>query len=259
MIKYYVARGQLRYTSLPMNNLVIEIDAISQMALKTMQAILARDSEAQKIMDDDTGPLTLASALSDFFQTAATLESDECYMDSDDFSEFGEYGFDLLDRLDFLVRKLEIMDQRDNISRVVPSLAVWLARRDAIIDNLQGTADGFAMLVNGLNEPQDLAEMCQIMEEVIDAASEKLQMDKDKSNEWRPWRIINLNSGIAATRSLDPELMEHTFEKLGRRLPYDMPDFVADGKRQMAVQNVPEAVSAVMNRYAEKWSIKPSH
>jgi hypothetical protein len=97
------------------------------------------------------------------------------------------------------------------------------------------------------------------MEEVIEAAAEELQMDDDRSNEWRPWRVINLNSGIAATRSLDPELMERTFEKLGRRLPYDMPGFFADGKRQMVVQNVPEAVSTVMNRYAEKWSGKPPH
>jgi hypothetical protein len=242
-----------------MNNFVIEIDAISQLALRIMQAILARDAEAQKIMNDEDGPLTLASALSDFFQISAALESDESYMDSDDLTEFGSHGLDLLDRLDFLVRKLEIMDQRDNVSRVHSSLAVWLARHDAIIDNLKGAADGFGMLVNGLNEPQDLAEMCQIMDEVIEAASEKLQMDEDKSDVWRPWRVINLNSGVAATRSLDPELMERTFEKLGRRLPYDMPDFLADGKRQMIVQDVPEAVSAVMNRYAEKWSSKPSH
>ena len=242
-----------------MNKLVIEIDAISQLSLEIMQAILARDTEAQKIMNDEDGPLALASALSDFFQIAASLESDESYMDSDDLTEFGSYGLDLLDRLDFLVRKLEIMDQRDNVSRVLPSLAVWLARRDAIIDNLQGTADGFGILVNGLSEKQDLADMCQIMEEVIEATSETLQMDEDRSNEWRPWRIINLNSGIAATRSLDPELMEHAFEKLGRRLPYDMPGFFADGKMQMVAQNVPEAVSAVMNRYAEKWSSKPPH
>ena len=242
-----------------MNNLVIEIDAISQLALEIMQAILARDAEAQKIMNDEDGPLALASALSDFFQIAATLESDEGYMDPDELTEFGSYGLDLLDRLDFLVRKLEIMDQRDNVSRVIPSMAVWLARHDAIIDNLTGAADGFAILVNGLGETQDLAEMCQIMDEVIEAASEKLQMDEDKSDEWRPWRIINLNSGIAATRSLDPELMERTFEKLGRRLPYDMPGFLADGKNQMIVQDVPEAVSAVMNRYVEKWASKPPH
>ena len=251
--------NQVRYTSLPMSRLVIEIDTISQLTLEIMQAILAREAEAQEIMNDDSGPLALASALSDFFQIAASLESDQNYMDSDDLTEFGAYGLDLLDRLDFLVRKLEIMDQRENVSRVIPSLAVWLARHDAIIENLQGTADGFALIVNGLSQQQDLAEMCRIMEEVIEAASDKLLMDEDRSNPLRPWRIINLNSGIAATRSLDPELMESTFENLGRRLPYDMPGFLADGKRQMAVQNVPEAVSAVMNRFADKWSSKPPH
>ena len=242
-----------------MSRLVIEIDTISQLTLEIMQAILAREAEAQEIMNDDSGPLALASALSDFFQIAASLESDQNYMDSDDLTEFGAYGLDLLDRLDFLVRKLEIMDQRENVSRVIPSLAVWLARRDAIIDNLAGTADGFGLLVNGLSESQDLGEMCQIMDEVIEAASEKLQMDEDKSDTWRPWRVINLNAGIAATRSLDPELMERSFEKLGRRLPFDMPGFLADGKMQMMSQNVPEAVSEVMNRYAEKWSSKPPH
>ena len=202
-----------------MNNLVFEIDAISQLALKIMKAILARDEEAKRIMQDDSGPRALASALSDFLEIAAAVETDECHLDSDELTEFGAYGLDILDRLDFLVRKLEIMDHRDYVSRVFPSLAVWLARRHAIIDNLKGTADGFGMLVNGLSEANDLAEMCQIMEEVIEATAEELQMDEDKSNEWRPWRVINLNSGIAATRSLDPALMERTFEKLGRHLP----------------------------------------
>lgn len=237
-----------------MNKLVFEIDTISELALQVMQAILAREAEAQKIMEDDSGPLTLASALSEFFQIAATIESGQAMLESDELTEFGAYGLDLLDRLAFLVRKLEIMDHRDHMSRIFASLAAWLVRRDAIIDNLEGTADGFGMLVNGLVETQDLSEMCQVMEEVIAATSDKLQMDEDQSNPWRPWRVINLNEGVAATRSLDPVLMERTFEKLGRRLPHDMPGFFADGKRQMIGQNIPDEVLAVMNRYAEKWS-----
>jgi hypothetical protein len=53
--------------------------------------------------------------------------------------------------------------------------------------------------------------------------------------------------------------MERVFDNLGRRLPYDMPGFLADGKRQMMTQNVPEAVREVMNRYAEKWPDRPAH
>jgi hypothetical protein len=53
--------------------------------------------------------------------------------------------------------------------------------------------------------------------------------------------------------------MERVFENLGRRLPYDMPGFLAGGKRQMMTQNVPEAVREVMNRYAERWPDRPAH
>jgi hypothetical protein len=241
-----------------MNKIVFEIDGISELALEIMQAILAREAAAQQLMGQDS-PLDLASALSDFFQIAAALESGSGYMETDELTEFGAYGLDLLDRLDYLVRKLEIMDRREHVSRVIPSLAVWLARHDATLDNLQGTADGFGMLVNGMSEPEELAGMARVMDEVIEAASETLQLDVDKSDTWRPWRVINLNSGIAATRSLDPELMAEIFEKLGRRLPGDMSGFLADGKRQMMVQNVPDEVRDIMNHYAEKWSDKPPH
>ena len=64
-----------------MNNLVFEIDDISQLALKVMKAILARDKEAARIMQDDSGPRALASALSEFFQVAAAVEADECHLD----------------------------------------------------------------------------------------------------------------------------------------------------------------------------------
>ena len=242
-----------------MNNLVFEIDAISEMALKVMQAILARPEEAQAIMENESGPLALAGALSDFFEIAGAVESNQCYLESDGLMEFSAYGLDLLDRLAFLVRKLEIMNKRDTVARMFASMAVWLSRRGAAIDNLEGAADGFGMIVNGLTAADDLREICGLMEEVIGVASERLQMDEDRSDAWRPWRVINLNAGIAATRSLDSELMEATFNRLGRRLPYDMAGFLADGMRQMAVQNVPDAASDVMRRYLEKWPNSAPH
>jgi hypothetical protein len=46
--------------------------------------------------------------------------------------------------------------------------------------------------------------------------------------------------------------MEHTFELMGRRLPYDMPGFLADGMRQAdtesARQTILEWVSAFSQR-----------
>jgi hypothetical protein len=53
--------------------------------------------------------------------------------------------------------------------------------------------------------------------------------------------------------------MEQTFERMGRRLPYDMPGFLADGMRQAVFQNVPDAATAVIRRYMEKWPANAPH
>lgn len=241
------------------NPLVIEINTISDLALQVMQAILCREEEAREIIGEDDGALMLARALSEFFEVAGTLEAGAGYLEADEFTEFCAYGLDLMDRLAFLVRKLEIMDKRNIVARMFASMGVWVARNGATIDNLEGTADGFGMLVNGTSETAELHVMCGLMEEVIEAASRRLQLDEERGNAWRPWRVINLNAGIAATRSLDPELMEQTFETMGRRLPYDMPGFLADGMRQAAVSNVPEAVTEVLRRQIEKWPTPPLH
>ena len=239
--------------------LVIENDAISDLALEVTQAVLARSEEAQSIMEDQSGPLALARALSDFFEVAGVLESGAARLEQDELQEFCAYGLDLLDRLAFLVRKVEIMDKRDTVARLFASMGVWVARRGATIDNLEGTADGFGMIVNATTATDDLRSLCSLMEEVIEAASLRLQLDEDRGDAWRPWRVINLNAGIAATRSLDPELMDRTFENMSRRLPYDMPEFLADGMRKAAFQNVPSAVTDVMRRHMEKWPAKAPH
>ena len=242
-----------------MNKLTFQINDISDLALQVMKAVIDKNEETQKLTEDGLGPLALASALSDFFQISSALENGAQTLDPEQMAEFGDYGMDLLDRLAYQCRQLDILDQRETLWRIYPSLAVWLVRRDAVLDNLEGAADGFAWLVNGLSDKDELAETCMLMDEVLEAASEKIMLDEDRSNAWRPWRVLSLNSGIAATRSLDPELMERIFDKLGRRLPYDMAGFLADGKRQIATQTVPDEVSAVMERYAEKWPTSPPH
>lgn len=241
-----------------MNKLTFQINDISELALQVMKTVINKNEETQKLTEDGLGPLALASALSDFFQISSAIENGQT-LDAEQMAEFGDYGMDLLDRLAYQCRQLDILDQRETLWRIYPSLAVWLVRRDAVLDNLEGTADGFAWLVNGLSDKDELAETCMLMDEVLEAASEKLMLDQDRGNAWRPWRVLSLNSGIAATRSLDPQLMATIFEKLGRRLPYDMAGFLADGKRQIATQTVPDEVREVMERYADKWPTSPAH
>ncbi len=242
-----------------MTALVFEIEAISNLALQVAKAVVDKNEETGKIEDKQSGPLAVASALSDFFELATALDHGNFYLEGEELREIGNHGLDLLDRLAYQALVLEVLEERETMARAYASIAVWFSRRDAILDNLEGIADGFGQLTNRLNEPRELAEMCHFMEEVVAVCADEIKMDNDKSNPFRPWRVLNLNAGIAATRSLDPDLMEQTFEELGRRLPNDMPGFLADGRRQMATQNVPDAVLEVMDRYVEKWPSTPSH
>ena len=83
----------------------------------------------------------------------------------------GEVGVDVrLDRLQAQLWYLDIHDLRDRLSRLFASLAVWFARQDAILDNLNGAADSFAILVNGENDSAVLADMSRLMNEVLEAA-----------------------------------------------------------------------------------------
>ena len=242
-----------------MTALSIEIPVISDLALQVMKRVIDENEKTQLITDDESGPIPLASALSDFFQLASGIEHERQRPDAEVMTELAHYALDLFDRLSYQLRQLDIHDQRDNLARIFASLAVWFARHDAVVDNLDGTAEGFANLVNGEQDQGELAKLSGLMEEVLEAAADELKMDQDRSNPWRPWRVLNLNAGIAATRSLDAQLMEKTFEGLGRRLPHDLPGFFADGKRQMDAQNVPQEVRDVMTRYATKWPDKSPH
>lgn len=242
-----------------MNPLIFDIEGINDRALEVTKAIVERNEQTGKIDSKEAGPLAVAAALSDFFEIATAHDNGAIILESDELSEFAAHGLDLLDRLAYQLLVLEVMEHRENMAVIFASLGVWLSRRDAMLDNLEGIADGFGRITNGLSDQKDLVEITQLMEEVADATSEQIRRDDDTSNPYRPWRVLNLNAGIAATRSLDPQLIERTFDNLGRRLPNDMPGFLADGKRQLLLQTVPDAVRDVINRYADRWPTAPPH
>ncbi|MGB5455305.1 MAG: hypothetical protein WBO18_04930, partial [Gammaproteobacteria bacterium] len=84
-------------------------------------------------------------------------------------------------------------------------------------------------------------------------ASSEIRQDLDQSNPMRPWRIINLNYGIVATRSHDPALMDQAFSKLVENLPQDARAFFREGMQQMDIVGYPEEVREVVERYERMW------
>ena len=85
----------------------------------------------------------------------------------------------------------------------------------------------------------------------MQATASDIAADSDKSDDRRPWRILQLNRAIVATRSYNIELMSRVFDDLIQGLPGDAKDFFREGMRQMQVVQYPARVRAVMTHYFE--------
>ncbi len=80
-------------------------------------------------------------------------------------------------------------------------------------------------IANQTNEPDSLIKLHKVAEETTSFAHEMIKTDIDKSESGHPWRILNLNHGIIASRTHNTDIMNLVFEQLLLRLPDDVAIF----------------------------------
>ena len=177
----------------------------------------------------------------------------------DDVSRLGDYGLSLLDDLYTWTATFNLVEEQQDVQAVTVSLALWVARRSGQILTLEPLVNALAAIANRVREPAVLRRLCAVMGTVLDAAHPRIQQDLDKSNPGRPWRVLNLNRAIVATRSHDPKLMTVAFERLIRDLPEEAPAFFREGMRQMQELNYPPHVRDVVQQYLRQWSGRRLH
>ena len=103
-----------------------------------------------------------------------------------------------------------------------------------------------------------LADLAGVIKEVVDACDNEIRRDVEQTNMMRPWRILNLNYGIVATRSHNPELIEQAYDSLVKNLPQDARQFFKEGMQQMDIIDYPDEVCEVVERYNKMWGSESS-
>ncbi|MCB1733849.1 MAG: hypothetical protein H6981_13600 [Gammaproteobacteria bacterium] len=174
-------------------------------------------------------------------------------LDPDAVTEIADYMLELFDNLLAGVHAAGRRDLTPRLARLAVPVSTWVARNGGEISRLEPVVDGFASLANELSSPESLTAMCVAMGTVMDAVDEGIRADLDNSNPGRPWRVLNLNRCIVATRTHDPAVMEEAFARLEGNLPQDAPGFFREGMEQMHIVGYPEHVRAVMQRYHDRW------
>jgi hypothetical protein len=182
--------------------------------------------------------------------TAATGEAR--VLQSDEISEIGDYTLNLLGEITTRLEKVTSRDNRDLIRLAVP-VALWIGRHGGHIRQLELAVNSLASFANEISDTVQLAELTRVIHEIIDYTADEIIQDLEQTNPMRPWRILNLNYGIVATRSHDTVLMEQAYDVLVKNLPHDARQFFREGMQQMDIVGYPPEVRAVVEKYDSMW------
>ncbi len=166
-----------------------------------------------------------------------------------DFRELSRTGFTLLEQLLAWADALNSRDMREALDEIIVTWGVWAARHLGPLPLAEPLVDSLSKVANSHQDPAFLAELTHVYREIVEAVDPAFRADRDHRHPARPWRILNLNYGIVATRSHEPEIMEQAFEQLLHRLPEDAPGFFEEGMQQMEASGYPEHVRRIMEKY----------
>ena len=170
-------------------------------------------------------------------------------------TELGEYALGLFEEtLDWATR-LRLPEVHQVLQVQTISMARWIGRHGGDIQLLEPVVDALAQQANTTHDPGELLVLYRAMGEVVDATADFIRQDLEKSNPGRPWRVLQMNRAIVATRTHQPDAMDTAFQALTSYLPQDAPKFFSEGMEQMDLLNYPPHVREVMDRYYRKWSI----
>lgn len=170
-------------------------------------------------------------------------------------TEITEIGDHALGLLQAIVERVESVSghQSRELSRLAIPISLWTAQQGGHINKLELVVNSLAAWANELQDTLQIADLVGVIRQIIDATSAEIRQDLDQSNPMRPWRILNLNYGIVATRSHDPILMEEAFALLVENLPQDARAFFREGMQQMDSIGYPDEVREVVERYERMW------
>ncbi|MCW9046461.1 MAG: hypothetical protein OQK46_00165 [Gammaproteobacteria bacterium] len=232
--------------NLDINDLSGEYEVIVEALILSLKSSVTPESEqALKMID----------ALRQNIQIMLRLSSDvdnknKPDIEDDEVTKIGDYALNLLAEISISCASRGMQDQMLELHRLSLPIVLWLKKHNGKALKLDIIVNAIASYANTIKDNKQLEVLCDVIENVIDVTDETIKKDVESTNPMRPWRILNLNWGIVATRTHNPQIMQHVFDQLIKNIPDDSQQFFNEGMQQMDVVGYPDAVREVMQKYA---------
>lgn len=224
---------------------------------ESRKALTAMNSALQSKLDENN--LKLFLALNQIFDIAIAVEKKPQDFKSEDTTDIGEKGLTLFDNLVYELAAKQLNSEKLEAEQVSLVLAQWVIDHGGVLTVLQTVVDGLAYLSNSLHDTDDLMSLLHLITQIVHACSDPIKHDIDTSNMYRPWRILNINRGIVATRTHNLDLMNQVFPELIQAIPLDAPGFFKEGMSEMARLNYPAPVRQLMQEFCDRTLSPPVH
>ncbi len=235
-----------------------DIQELQQRFSGAAQAIEKRYSE-QATLAGEVTPGQLAEAMTQLLRVFEKLDNENGQYGAlpyDDPSDLGEHGINIAGDLATWSERLDLPEVKIELEKIAVGVALWVARHGGEIRSLETVVNGFAAIANSTQSEEALAVLYRAMQTVLEHTAPAIKNDLDKSNPGRPWRILNFNCAIVATRTQNAQLMHEAFDNLGRNLPEDASAFFEEGLKQSDKPVYGALVKSLMQEYFARWTVR---
>jgi len=192
---------------------------------------------------------SLIDALQQVFDIVVAVNKQDTVLSVDEISDIGEQGLSMIDNLVYKLMSNDLELHKFEIETVAMFLANWVIKHKGRLSNIQSVVDGLAYMANQVEDKVSLLQLSTFMGQVAHACSDVIQHDLDITDPGRPWRALNMNRGIVATRTHDLDIMRSVFTDLIKAIPMDAPAFFKEGMSEMGRLNYPEPVQELMQDF----------
>jgi len=195
---------------------------------------------------------SLIDGLQQVFEVVIAVNKRNTVLSEDEISDIGIQGLSMIDNLVYKLMASDLESYKFEVEQVAMFLANWVIKHKGKLSNIQSVVDGLADMANQVEDKVSLLQLSTFMNQVAHACSDVIQHDLDITDPGRPWRALNMNRGIVATRTHDLEVMHEVFPDLIKAIPMDAPDFFKEGMSEMERLNYPQPVKDLMQEFYQQ-------
>jgi hypothetical protein len=233
-------------------------DELKQIFTEASSAVLQAYRQGDKLVVLEATPDQLIDAINQFFIIQEKLgdkPNPNISLNRDNISLIGEQTINCLADLAYWAEQLSLPDEAALLEEIALSVTHWVIRQRGEIRSLEAIVNLLADKVNQTSDKKMLTALFHVIKDVIQHTAEDLKSDPEKSDPNRPWRMLNFNYAIVATRTMNRDLMVLAFDSLGQNLPEDCPGFFEEGLRQSEKPVYGPEIKTIMAEYFKKWTV----